>query len=608
MTDYSFILLNGEQEEFLERIREFGVMDITRSDKPVDPSSSALLEKARDCKNAIALLGRTDYSKDPDIDKIKQAESSIILDSDLTKDTDDSFERLAMLKAQLSAAKAEVQARKPWGLFDKEKLEAISESGYKVGFHIVPSKRFDKEWASTCPLEIIRNNGSKIFFVTITKKDEEIPIPVEEIPAPAGTFVQAEEELNAISSKIIETKGRILALKEKTMEMKLSYDGLLSELDLYLANVSSETAVENKIVVLQGFAPVSNKKEICSYLDSEGIFYIAEKAKAENNPPVKLKNNWFASIFELIGNFYMLPKYDELDLTPFFAPFYMLFFGFCLGDFGYGTILLALGIAGIFLFPKFKKVAKLVALLGAGAMIMALLNGPIFGSSMINWFGINPDNNMMGWLKAGKDWPMDNLDMFWFSMIFGLVQIIFGRIIAAVKATQKFGWQAGLSNVGWIAFIIWISLYFTEWYHGWDAGTVMKPWLSHILLAIAGIGVIFFSKISGNFFLRILKGVASIYDVTGLLGDVLSYIRLFALGVSGGILGSVFNSMALQLGGIPYIGWFFCLLLLIVGHLLVMFLSSLSAFVHPMRLTFVEFYKNANFEGGGRSYKPLIKK
>ena len=118
---------------------------------------------------------------------------------------------------------------------------------------------------------------------------------------------------------------------------------------------------------------------------------------------------------------------------------------------------------------------------------------------------------------------------------------------------------------------------------------------------------LFFSSDAKNPLVRVFKGVTSLYDSTGVFGDVLSYIRLFGLGTTGGILALVINSISMQLSGIPYIGWGLTVLMLIVGHLAVMGLSILGAFVHPVRLTFVEFYKNAEFEGGGREYKPLKK-
>ena len=128
---------------------------------------------------------------------------------------------------------------------------------------------------------------------------------------------------------------------------------------------------------------------------------------------------------------------------------------------------------------------------------------------------------------------------------------------------------------------------------------------------ICGLGglalIVLFSKTTGNVFARIFKGVTSLYDITGLFGDILSYIRLFGLCVSGGILGMVIDSMALKMAGIPYAGYPLMIILLLIGHAFVMALCALGAFVHPMRLTFVEFYKNVGFTGGGKAYRPLTK-
>ena len=120
--------------------------------------------------------------------------------------------------------------------------------------------------------------------------------------------------------------------------------------------------------------------------------------------------------------------------------------------------------------------------------------------------------------------------------------------------------------------------------------------------------IVFFSNPKGNIFASIGKGIWDLYGITGIFGDVLSYIRLFALGVSSTILGYVINSMALQIKEIPYVGIILFVIFLILGHTGNILISSLGSFVHPMRLTFVEFYKNAGFEGGGKEYKPFSNK
>jgi V/A-type H+-transporting ATPase subunit I len=292
----------------------------------------------------------------------------------------------------------------------------------------------------------------------------------------------------------------------------------------------------------------------------------------------------------------MMPTYDELDLTPYFAPFYMLFFGLCLGDMGYGLIMVILGIIVAFAVPKFSGYGKLIAWLGFGSVLMPLLSGTIFGLKLPDIFPSMPENI--------KGLFFSDIKMFWFSIIFGLFQIVFARMLRAIFAFSRKRWDEGLTEVGWSMLIVWAAFA----YAGGQMDTKFLPVIADKILSIGGLVLVLFcSSPSKNFLLRPLKGIVSLYDITSIFGDMLSYIRLFGLATSGGILGFVINSISLTLGEVPYVGWLLMVIMLIIGHTFVMLLSSLGAFVHPLRLTFIEFYKNAGFEGGGRAYNPLKK-
>jgi V/A-type H+-transporting ATPase subunit I len=126
------------------------------------------------------------------------------------------------------------------------------------------------------------------------------------------------------------------------------------------------------------------------------------------------------------------------------------------------------------------------------------------------------------------------------------------------------------------------------------------------MLGLSGVLIFLLNSPGINVFLRIGSGIWDSYNViTGVFGDLLSYIRLFALGISSGILGFVFNDISLPLLSVPYVGWLFFIIVLLIGHSINIFMATLGGFVHPMRLTFVEFYKNAGFTGGGIEYKPF---
>jgi vacuolar-type H+-ATPase subunit I/STV1 len=202
---------------------------------------------------------------------------------------------------------------------------------------------------------------------------------------------------------------------------------------------------------------------------------------------------------------------------------------------------------------------------------------------------------------------LDPNSMFNFALILGVIQIIFGISVRAANKIKQFGFVHGLSSIGWaLAFIVLIV------FMGGDSAGLLSlekyKILFYALLGLSGVFIIFFNNPSASIFASFAGGIYDIYGTaTGVFGDLLSYIRLFALGISSAILGLVFNQIAVQFLEIKYIGWLPFVLLLIFGHGINIFLASLGAFIHPMRLTFVEFYKNAGFAGGGKQYKPFSK-
>ncbi len=320
-----------------------------------------------------------------------------------------------------------------------------------------------------------------------------------------------------------------------------------------------------------------------------------EKPTEKDDTPVVLKNRKSVSPFEFIGNFYSLPKYGTLDLTSFFAPFYMIFFGLCLGDAGYGLIMT---LGGVVLMrnskPAMKQVGLLTIICGIAAIVMGFLTGGFFGVAL-------PEVALFKSLRAIFLTP-DSL--FALSLILGSVQIYFALILKVVNITITQGFKYSLGTIGWLMVVPYFALLLLG---------MLAPKLgvevnfsSPVNLAVMAAGVVlmlFFHNPDKKPWINLGSGLWNTYnDVTGFLGDFLSYIRLFALCMSGGTLALVFNKLA---GGLPVP---FMIIVLIFGHALNLFMSALGSFVHPMRLTFVEFYKNAGFEAAQREFKPLKRK
>ena len=237
--------------------------------------------------------------------------------------------------------------------------------------------------------------------------------------------------------------------------------------------------------------------------------------------------------------------------------------------------------------------------LGFGTIIMGTISGTFFGVPLLDVEGIP----VLDKLKGIMFQPEGIYSAFYVSLIVGVFQILFGMCLKIINMTKLYGFGAAISTIGWVIMLL---------------GGIVS-------FLIDGIGVPFYAcLITGAVLVYLLNGPinsfaapfknigSGLWDTynmaTGLLGDVLSYIRLFALGLSGSILGLVFNDLAMNMKpDIPVLGTIVMVLILVFGHTMNIALSALSAFVHPMRLTFVEFYKNSGFVGGAKEYKPFKK-
>ena len=269
-----------------------------------------------------------------------------------------------------------------------------------------------------------------------------------------------------------------------------------------------------------------------------------------------------------------------------------------MGDAGYGLlILLAVTLYKFKAKPSFRPVLSLAQWLGFSTVVMGMVGGTFFGISLLD--------AKVAWLERFKAYMLDSQQLFNLALIIGVLQIVFGMCLKVANLWKQFGLPAALSTIGWLVAILgggacyWLSS------QGYE---VTVP--AYAILIVAGLLVFVFNNLHRNVLVNVGAGIWDTYNmVTGLLGDTLSYIRLFALGISSAVLGLVFNDLALNMSGdIPVLKQILMLVILVFGHGVNLFMACLGSFVHPMRLTFVEFYKNAGFEGGGKKYRPFSKR
>ena len=606
MTKYSFVLLTGEKESFLEQLQELGVVDISRSVKPIDSDSSVMFHKAERARKTLEFLESIDYSKDADAEAI--AKATVNVEGDPVDFIEECRTRLAELHIANANAEKQLNTRRPWGEYDKKAVDGLADLGYIVRYYSVDAKKFDETWGELYPLQVVSNDGKKVWFVTVAPKGEAYSFPINETAAPEGTYTEASAELAEIKAEMIGCKAGLLNAKDYIPAIKETCNNDLVELDRYLAKEVGQGAAENLVTVFTGFAPVENDAELVETFDNMGVLYLKEEAVLEDNPPIKLKNNWFTRQFEVFTEMYGAPVYAEFDPTPIVAPFYLLFFAMCMGDAGYGLILILLGIAVAkkwINIAMLKNIGPIISILGAGTFAIGLVLGTAFGIdlSAAEWYPQAMKKIMITGTIAG--FPAQMI----LALGIGIFHICLAMTVKAIGYTKRFGFRETVSVWGWLLLIVGGIATAALGMAKLVSPDVIK-WIVIVIGVVSALGIYIFNTPGKNPLSNIGSGLWDTYNmVTGILGDVLSYIRLYALGLAGGMLGQAFNILGgIIVGdGISVINFLPFALILLFGHSLNLAMSCLGAFVHPLRLTFVEYFKNAGYEGKGKEYNPLTK-
>jgi V/A-type H+/Na+-transporting ATPase subunit I len=594
MQKYSFLIYHADYEDFLKKLQEIGVLHAIEKEVDQSDDIATRLVKLSQYDKTIKLLKSREVEPK---DTPKYEDGKALFDKLLEKQEEREHLNLALANQKKELTKVE-----PWGDFSMQKVEDLQKYGITVKFFVTSKKRFETlDPGDEFTVEKISEEGNFVYFLVFGKTDSDFgTIEADEVPPIKHTLGNIKKEIATIQEKIKKIEQFFDDCAATSLDLLEQTRNRVKETaDFYKVRDLSETEAEGKVKLLEGWVPVTKEEEVTKFLDDHEVVYVSQKPDQKDKVPILLHNNRFSRLFEPIGKLFSLPDYHELDLTVFFAPFFMMFFGFCLGDAGYGLLfLIGAGIYKLKAKESFKPLLSLAQWLGLATVIFGLLSG--------TFFGINLIETEIPFLTGYQDLFFNPDKMFNLALVVGFIQIVFGLIVKTANQMKQNGWVYGLSSIGWIIVLLGSVMYVLLTNIGiLPSNKVML----YIILGIGGFFILFFSNPKANIFSRIGTGIWDIYStVTGVFGDLLSYIRLFALGLSSAILGFVINDIGIQiLGSAPIIGPIFFVIFLLLGHTLNILISSLGSFVHPMRLTFVEFYKNAGFKGGGKAYRPFAK-
>ncbi len=604
MVKYDFVLLAAQNEDFIRRLRDLGLVDITTTGwEPSEEDRQLLLDieghaKAREfIRNFREEEGRFDPQARP------------------FASGGEAWEHYAAAQREAAALQAEIgrleklaDELRPWGAFDVERAKKLAADGIVLRYFSTQKTTFDKllpQWSEEYTLSEVARTDSTVYFVVVAAPGQDVTLDAQEMKTPPMDVREAERRIEQTKAQLgkLDAEFSRVAASEKLLSQHAA--ALKERLQEVRVEATARPEADGRLSVMEGWAEKETSDRVDALLEEyPGVVYLKSDPTPEDDTPVKLKNNWFARVFELVGDMYARPRYGTMDLTPFFAPFYMLFFGICLNDAGYGLILTLLGVWMLSKNRKpgmMRQAAWFATLCGLSTVVFGLLSGSVFGIPLQKYFPSIPFLDFQG-------------QFFSIALAIGVVQILFGMLLKVIMLSSTLGFRHALGSLGWLLVLLAASL----------AGglPLLDPaWViphfttsSPAFYAVVGVGLVlmlFFNSPGKNPFVNLGMGIWDTYNnLTGILSDVLSYIRLFAIGLSGGILATVFNSLAdgfVPEGANIVVRLLIMIPILVIGHGINLFMSTISSFVHPMRLTFVEFYKNAGFEMSMRPFEPLRK-
>ena len=615
MKKLSLFVFHEDREKTLSDLASLGVVHIEINDNAQSENIDILSAQKNNALKAKSIINNTiaDYKKaKKDISNLKANSSKDIID--IIDDVIEISQNNDKLKAERENLKKDLAILEPFGRFSFDTVRLVEENtDYKVSFYTAGIKEYnDFDFSSLNDIftSTIKEEAGKLYFVAFKKKDTQESLSFDVIHMPNKSYDEISKEIEAITSEIEKNEVEIIKCQDSLVAIDKEIEKLNDSNHFEYAKESfiSSEVTEGRILYVEAFVPKDKEADTVKFLDSNNIAYILEEPKRGEAVPVELKNNAYSSSYELITKLFQLPNYFEIDLTPMIAVFYPLFFAYCFGDAGYGVVLTIISLIGLFtvLKGKARGVGILALTLGVCTTIMGIINGgSVFGVSVLQNTNIPLFATLSKYIiitDTKKDWFLTPFNT---ALLIGVLHICFALVVGVVDRIKTSSIGDIFAAIGKLLFIPGLVLWFLGDMQKMEAIMPLKT-VYYALIAVGLVFLVILSNVGKK--PDVLNSILGVYfAATGIMGDTLSYIRLFALGASGSILALVINQIGLSFKAIPGVGVVIMVCFLVFGHIAIFALNILGALVHPLRLTFVEFYNNVGFEGGGKEYRPLKK-
>ncbi len=578
MKKITFVGIESEKDRFLERLQDVGLTHIILPKEPVEPSEVAReLQRIIDTKKFLARRG-TPGNPETELDAKAICEKREALGREE-----------AGLNSEIVAIRKLRASIEAWGYFSVEDVRNLRAKGLQIQLFRVNRRTFE-----TLPLDdvfhqVVSDRGGEICFATFSGENVDLGVAEEKLPPKSLSLV--DEEIEAKVARLQEIEDEYASLAEHLETLEKAEGEITDLLEYQRTLMNAKPELDDRIFILQCWSPIP-EEELVGKLGSEFTYYqYSEEPEEWDRMPVLMKNPPAFQSGEDLVRIYSYPSHNDFDPSPFVLYCFAVFFGMIIGDLGYGLILLGMT------FWITRKVKSRSPLAVRMFRLMYLLCGSVifFGIIGASFFGIvfDPENP---WVKhAWFDYStMEGQNhVMVVSILMGMVHISLSMLIKCYNA-RDYG------APGWVI-AIW-SAYFllnSKMAHGADNPAAMYGLITGLAI------VLLFSSKNKNILLRLVEGVQALLGIIQVFGDVLSYLRLFALGVATVYIAQTFNILGGAVAdSIPVIGMVFAGLILLLGHVLNIGLAIMGGVIHGLRLNFLEWYRWC-FEGDGLEYKPF---
>ncbi len=555
----------------LESLRNLGLLHVEHENLPLGEGIMKMKEDRLRAIEAITIL--------PDIEN---QESLKLGEEDIAAEILDLMDEKETLIEKLHKIKHEIMMWEDWGDFDPEIIEQMADSKVWVKLCKITSQE-KKNIPEGVILEELFKKGNIIYCAAISRK--EIALPFETLTLPEIGLKQmiAEEKRH---------ESRIKEIEKRFLEMAV-YKNALGEYEKYLDSAIEFNEIAEgagrfeKLSYVKGYSPIDKASIIEKAAMLEKWAILVSDPDENETPPTLIRNPKWVSIIEPMFNIInTIPGYREIDISPHFLIFFSIFFGMLIGDAGYGLVYF---IAGLVMQRKFKQLKDksiffLTYVLSGCAITWGLMTGVFFGPHV--------------WLKPMAPYFADNTNVQAFCFLIGATQLTIAHIW---KILRKIPSLKALSDVGWIC-ILW-SAYFM-------AKTLILnfefPGFMRWIFIAGSTLVILFTSPMKNVFAGIGAGLGDfLLKLVNSFADIVSYIRLFAVGLAGVAIADAFNQIAGGIGTGSILNGLFSVLVLFAGHTLNLVMGILAILVHGVRLNVLEFSGHLDMEWSGVKYSPF---